>query len=147
MDISGVYTVICCSTGDATFFDGTSTSFTFGNCTQLIPAPPPTVGVSLYLRTDTKPNETAFSLLNIYTNEYLWEVFPTSNTPLEASTDYTWELQVDPASCYLFTIQDSGGDGLTTFNGVFEVFYDGNIVLLGSDFGSEATIVFGNGCD
>ena len=67
-------------------------------------------------------------------------------TPLEASTDYRFEIAVDPTSCYLFTFEDSGGDGLTVFNGVFELFYDGEIVLIGSDFHSETSVVVGGGC-
>lgn len=122
-------------------------SFNFQDCT-VAPYAPPVGLVYLYLRTDAQPSETSFSLMDIYTGDMLWEVYDgkPNQAPLLALTDYRFEIAVDGSSCFLFTMEDSGGDGLTALNGVFELYFNGELVLVGQNFGSETSIVVGDAC-
>ena len=139
--------MLCCVSGQGTF-DASPASFFFEQC-QVATVVAKAV-IVLMLRTDAKPMETSFSLMNIATNDLLWDVYA-GTTPdgeiLQADTEYRYEMDVDASGCFLFSIQDSGNDGLTASdNGVFELFYNGEIVLLGQDFGHESVIVVGDGC-
>lgn len=87
--------------------------------------------------------ETSFSLMNIFSGTLLWDVH---GGTLEATTEYTYEVAVDPSDCYLFTIQDLGGDGIALYDGLFELYYGGLLVGAGQNFDSETAIVVGDGC-
>ena len=139
----------CCATGHGSFVDE-DPSFAFEQC-QVATVVPKAV-ILLFLRTDVNPQEISFSLMDIVTNEIFWDVYAgmdggDSEQVLLADTEYRYEVAVDATGCYLFGIQDSGNDGLTASpNAVFELYYNGEIVLLGQDFGNESAMVVGGGC-
>lgn len=141
--------IVCCASGgDPDDESMPSDSFVFEQCeiARLVPR-----GIILLLlRTDSNPYETSFSLMDIVMNQILWDVYAGMTDEgelLQADTEYRFEIAVDASSCFLFTIQDSGNDGLTASpNGVFELYYNGEMILLGQDFGNESAIVVGDGC-
>lgn len=137
----------CCAAGNGSFADH-DPSFAFAQC-EVATVVPKAV-ILLLLRTDVNPQENSFSLMDIVTNELLWDVYAGTDgeqVVLFADTEYRYEQEVDATGCYLFSIQDSGNDGLTASpNAVFELYYNREIVLLGQDFGNESVIVVGDGC-
>ena len=97
--------------------------------------------IYLKLKTDGWPEETSFSLTNIQTGEIVWSV---SNLEPQQTTVYTAE-DIDPTDCFHFLIEDSAGDGILGGGGYF-LYYQGELVSSGGDFGSSAEVFVGNGC-
>ncbi|MBU0618155.1 MAG: hypothetical protein KKI02_10595 [Planctomycetes bacterium] len=64
-------------------------------------------------------------------------------------TLYTYDVTVDPTSCYDFTIYDAWGDGICCSYGIgyYNVYYETELVCSGGDFGSSETCPnIGGGC-
>ncbi len=88
--------------------------------------------VSLILRTDNKPGETT------------WEILDADGTVVHSGGPYSEpgqtimeDFQLDDLSCYQFYLYDAGGDGLNS-PGFFALYYGGNNYILQAigDFGS-----------
>ena len=63
---------------------------------------------------------------------------------------YTYDVDVDPLSCYDFTIYDQYGDGICCSYGLgyYNVSYEGDLICTGGEFGSSETCPnIGGGCD
>ena len=143
----GTPVVLCCASGTGSL-ESENPSFVFEECEMGLVVPKAVI--LLYLRTDANPQETTFSLLDIASNELLWDVYTGTTElgePLRANEEYRYEITVDGSRCYLFTIQDAGNDGLTaSADAVFELYYNGEIVVLGQEFGNESAMAVGDGC-
>ncbi|MCK5766599.1 MAG: T9SS type A sorting domain-containing protein, partial [Bacteroidales bacterium] len=88
--------------------------------------------VSLILRTDNKPGETTWEILDA-DGLVVHSGGPYSEPNLTIMEDF----QLDDLSCYQFYLYDAGGDGLSA-PGFFALYYGGNNYILQAigDFGS-----------
>lgn len=88
--------------------------------------------VSLILRTDSKPEETTWEILDA-TGAVVAEGGPYSTPSQMIQEDY----QLDDLSCYQFYVYDAGGDGLAS-PGFFALYYGSNQYIIQGmgDFGS-----------
>ncbi|MBU0617029.1 MAG: hypothetical protein KKI02_04880 [Planctomycetes bacterium] len=105
------------------------------------PDPCPDETVEIVIFTDDYPEETT------------WELFEVAGIPItggplhQAGTLYTRTLCVDSTKCFDFTIFDSAGDGICCDygSGWYEVYYGGELMCSGGEFGSsEACTAIGN---
>ena len=99
--------------------------------------------VTVEILTDDYPTETTWDLVYVATGEVVGSGGPYS----DPQTMYTAEACIDgdPTGCYLFTIYDSFGDGISLPPGFYSV-YDPAFVLVcsgGGDFGYEESCYFG----
>jgi len=78
--------------------------------------------------TDDYPNETYWELYNNFT----YDLYGTSWV-MDAATLNSTEICVDTTKCYGFTIYDAYGDGILA-PGYYEIFFNGNSVLMDDDF-------------
>jgi len=86
-------------------------------------------------------------LTDAYGGETTWELVEqgvgviASGGPLPNDTLTTVDVDVCSTSCYDFTIFDSFGDGICCAygNGFYNVYYEGNLVCSGGDFGASET--------
>ncbi len=95
-------------------------------------------------------------LTDDYGSETSWEVTDhatgaviASGSGLSSNTLYETEVCVDSTGCYDFTIYDAFSDGICCGygNGYYEVYYNGNLVGSGGEFGSSETVaLIGGGC-
>ena len=71
----------------------------------------------------------------------------TSNTLTSTNTGYTWNLQLDPNTDYIFTIYDTASDGICCLygNGVYYLYVNNNLIATGSSFGSSESTQFNTG--
>ena len=69
-----------------------------------------------------------------------------SRGPFRPFQDRLDEFCANDQSCFTFTITDLFGNGLTG-DGEFRVIYGNDVILQGSDFGSEASVEFGAACE
>lgn len=78
--------------------------------------------------TDDYPDETYWEFYNNFT----YDLYGTSWV-MDAATLNSTEMCVDTTKCYGFTIYDAYGDGILA-PGYYEIFFDGNSVLMDDDF-------------
>ncbi|MDG2425436.1 MAG: hypothetical protein P8M07_02505, partial [Flavobacteriales bacterium] len=64
--------------------------------------------IYVHILTDNWGEETSWELVN-GNGDVLQSV---GGGTLDNNTEYTWEVEVDPEACYIFTISDAYGDGL-----------------------------------
>lgn len=114
--------------------------------------PPPPTGdcvVEIVVNSDNYPEETSWSLVVDSTGEVLAE--QDINTVTVDGTTINKSVGVDAGVAHTFTIADSEGDGICCGfgNGSFSVSVDGQVILSGSDFGSESSTSFAldNSCN
>ncbi len=78
-----------------------------------------------------------------------WTLTDTNGNQLASGSPDGQNVCVDPNLCLLFTITDTGGDGLAgdglfLFEGSFTVYYDGIEISTGVNFGFEHSVYMGN---
>lgn len=129
-------------------FDHVSTR---GMCTQVSapPSPPPTPNpttcegmvLTVKLTTDTRPEETSWTLTHTGTNQVVQKspVYTLSNTL------HSDEYCISQEDLYEYTIYDEGGNGLccTYGQGKYEVIRGSEMVASGGSFGSMESAIFG----
>ncbi len=81
-------------------------------------------------------------------SETSWTIHDSNANLIASGAPDGTTLCVDASLCLTFTIRDTGGDGLSSnflssFPGSFTVYYDGNLISTGVDFGFEATADMG----
>lgn len=103
---------------------------------------PPCVDVNLTLTTDSFPNETNVTLVDLSNGTVYWDEF-IFNTP---QTTYELIQCVDPEGCYEVTINDLFGDGLFP-DGIFILTFDGELVASEVNFGYSVVYYVGYGCE
>jgi len=106
--------------------------------------------------------ETAIITIEVMTDDYgnetTWELVEqgggivASGGPYDPYLPelYTYNVEVSPTSCYDFTIYDSWGNGICCSygTGYYNVYYEGDLVGSGGDFGTSETVSdIGGGCD
>ena len=104
------------------------------------PAPSHTISVSL--TTDMYGSETTWQVKDISTNTVLASGGPYSNLSNSGTTVQSIpDITVDGTGCYVFTINDSYGDGICCSygNGSYSVSYDGNVMGSGGNAFSKAS--------
>ncbi|HSG67230.1 MAG TPA: T9SS type A sorting domain-containing protein, partial [Bacteroidales bacterium] len=101
---------------------------------QMIPGAEVTPStVSLFLRTDSKPGETTWEIIDAEGNVVY------SGGPYSQPSQMIQEtFELEDASCYQFNFYDAGGDGLLS-PGVFSLYYGSNTTIMQGmgNFGSS----------
>ena len=102
-------------------------------------APMPGSQVTVYIKTDDKPEETTWDIKDIQGN-----TLASGGPYTEKKHIYSTVLDLAFSTCYEFRIFDAGGNGLCCVNGVgFFKVYNGNVtVSTGNTFGSSVTSQF-----
>ena len=97
-------------------------------------------------------------IINIFTDGYAsettWDLYQqggglvASGAPTANDTLHTWQVCLETALCYDFTIYDSYGDGICCSygDGYYELLLNGILVGSGGEFGTDETTQVGNGC-
>lgn len=104
------------------------------------PAPSHTISVSL--TTDMYGSETTWQVKDVSTNTVLASGGPYSNLSNSGTTVQSIpDITVDGTGCYVFTINDSYGDGICCSygSGSYSVSYDGNVMGSGGNAFSKAS--------
>ena len=129
-------------------FDHVSTR---GMCTQVSDpsSPPPTPNpttckgmiLTVKLTTDTRPEETSWTLTHTGTNQ----VIQKSPVYTLSSTHHSDDYCISQEDQYEYTIYDEGGNGLccTHGQGKYEVILGSEMVASGGSFGSMESTIFG----
>jgi hypothetical protein len=78
----------------------------------------------LYLRTDENPQQSAWDVKNA-----AGTVIQSGGPYAEASTLYRDTIYIPQTGCYLFTVYDSGGDGICCSNTMYKLFDDDGVVI------------------
>lgn len=101
--------------------------------------------MGLTLVTDGSPSETSFTLFSLESDAVAW-----SFNTFESRQQYDYEASVCSSSCYIFHLNDEGGDGLTSWEGGnpagYELSYSGLLLSAGMDFGQLSETFVGGGC-
>lgn len=87
--------------------------------------------ISISLATDAYGSETTWSVVDLATNTTLASGGPYSNLSSAGTTNQNIpDIDVDGTGCYVFTINDSYGDGICCNygNGSYSVSYDGTVM-------------------
>ncbi|MCD4772311.1 MAG: T9SS type A sorting domain-containing protein [Bacteroidales bacterium] len=96
--------------------------------------------VTLMLRLDDNPEEISWDIKNS-----AGEVLFSGGSYTTAGQTITEIFELDPTSCYLFSIYDTGGDGLQ-LPGFFLLYYGSNYnILMGTTFGNSKSTEFTTG--
>ena len=92
--------------------------------------------MKLILHTDNYGYETSWLIEDVDSEE----LYNQSSTTYSSNQLYIEELCLDPATCYIFTILDSYGDGIIS-PGYYEIYYNDNLIRPASAFAgsSEST--------
>jgi hypothetical protein len=95
--------------------------------------------VTVYIKTDNKPEETTWDIKDIQGN-----TLASGGPYTEMKHVYSTNVDLGFGTCYVFRIFDSGGNGLCCDNGIgFFKVYNGNVtVSQGNNFGSLVTNQF-----
>lgn len=95
--------------------------------------------VTVYLKTDNNPQETTWIIKDIAGN-----TLATGGPYAEPKKVYSTTLDLGFGTCYEFTINDAGGNGLCCDNGIgFFKVYNGNVTIsTGNTFGNSVTSQF-----
>ena len=95
--------------------------------------------VAVRVVTDDHPEDSSWTITDVCTGEVVRE-----SPEYEDASRNHFDSFCLPESQYRFTIEDSWGDGLG--EGVYEVYYNSNVIATGSDFGREESASFGEQC-
>lgn len=99
------------------------------------------VYASIEVTTDENPSETSWSIARDTADNILYE----EGDYTEQNFKYTFSTCATVPSCYIFTIYDSGGDGLSG-DGGYKIYSNGNVVIEDTfESGFEKTVLIG--CD
>ena len=93
-------------------------------------------------------------LTDNYASETTWDLYEqgggliASGDPTENATFYTWQVCLEYAGCYDFTIYDSYGDGICCAygEGYYELLLNGVLAGSGGEFGTSETTQVGTAC-
>ena len=88
--------------------------------------------LKLTIRTDANPEETTWAITNTSTGEVILEGGP-YDTP---NHNYSETLDITASGCYLFTIYDAGGNGLTG-SGIYGLKAGSTTIFSGRSFGDS----------
>jgi len=121
------------------YVDTTSIAWDYIKTMSLDPDCPGNKGyASIEITTDDKPEETSWNIIRSGSNTIALE----GGNYVEDNFKYTTGTCAPP-SCYIFTIFDSGGDGLSG-DGGYAIYFNGNLIVEGSfDSGSEKSVSIG----
>merc|ERR1711953_1486779 len=136
-----------CEAGGPATADGSQSSLSKGGCGQAefgqpTPSPTPCQGkeMTLELTTDNYGSETSWDVKNSDGDTL------GSGSGYSSGTQYTEEVCINEfnGECLTFTIKDSYGDGICCSygQGSYEVFFDGDSVKSGGEFGSSESTDF-----
>merc|ERR1740124_1166138 len=95
------------------------------------------------ITTDRWPEETSWNVINILTSQIVFE----GNSYTNKYSLHSKTHPVCPQNCFLFTVYDSHGDGLTSYgtDGSYQVFFDNNLVHDGGgneEFKEDYSLLF-----
>lgn len=93
--------------------------------------------LKLTIRTDANPEETTWAITNTSTGEVVLEGGP-YDTP---NHNYSETLDITASGCYLFTIYDAGGNGLTG-SGIYGLKAGSTTIFSGRSFGDSESNEF-----
>ena len=126
--------VFGCTDSSVINFDETAT-FDDGSCLDNLSCSQYEIQIDVLINTDSYPGETSFLL-----NDNQGVVWGDEASGFEASyTAYPFQFCVPDNGCYIFTINDSYGDGIYSSGGV-EVYYEGSLVLEDPNFQYSSSI-------
>ena len=97
----------------------------------------------VYILTDNYPSETTWDLY-----EQGGELITSSGQLSNVGTLYSWQVCLEYAKCYDFTIYDTYGDGICCSygEGYYELYLNGVLVGSGGEFGYDETSQVGSAC-